>query len=300
MNADHSPVESSSGLLHSIFPPYRPPPRTPFRTAGRLGILEQRGPDGGDLLDHQPRMQDARRPSPEGSASLHAEILTRLRDFIVEGHLPPGARVPERQLCETLAVSRTPLREALKVLAAEGLIELLPNRGARVREFAEKDIREVFEIVAGLEFVAGRLACEAISDEEIATIERMHYDTYTHYMRRELGEYFQLNQKIHEAIVEASRNLILRSALRKLQCADRADSLCGEPSSQAGGARRCANMKPWSTRCAGARAKSLVCSCSSTCGTNARPRASIFERPGHPGRPQSATERHRSSAPPSL
>jgi DNA-binding GntR family transcriptional regulator len=157
-------------------------------------------------------MQDARRASPEGSASLHAEILTRLRDFIVEGHLPPGARVPERQLCETLAVSRTPLREALKVLAAEGLIELLPNRGARVREFAEKDIREVFEIVAGLEFVAGRLACEAISDEEIAAIERMHYDMYTHYMRRELGEYFQLNQKIHEAIVEASQNLILRSA----------------------------------------------------------------------------------------
>jgi len=100
----------------------------------------------------------------------------------------------------------------LKVLAAEGLIELLPNRGARVREFAEKDIREVFEIVAGLEFVAGRLACEAISDEEIAAIERMHYDMYTHYMRRELGEYFQLNQKIHEAIVEPSQNLIPRSA----------------------------------------------------------------------------------------
>src|SRR3954467_4364897 len=150
--------------------------------------------------------------SDRQEASLHGEILLRLRDYVVEGNIPEGGRVPERQLCETLAVSRTPLREALKVLAAEGLIELLPNRGARVREFAEKDIREVFEIVAGLEFVAGRLACEAISDEEITAIERMHYDMYTHYMRRELGEYFQLNQKIHETIVEASRNLILRSA----------------------------------------------------------------------------------------
>jgi DNA-binding GntR family transcriptional regulator len=62
--------------------------------------------------------------------SLHDEILTRLRDYIVEGNIPDGNRVPERQLCEMLKISRTPLREALKVLASEGLVELLPNRGA--------------------------------------------------------------------------------------------------------------------------------------------------------------------------
>ena len=62
--------------------------------------------------------------------SLHDEILTRLRDHIVEGNIPDGGRVPERQLCEMLGISRTPLREALKVLASEGLVELLPNRGA--------------------------------------------------------------------------------------------------------------------------------------------------------------------------
>jgi len=142
-------------------------------------------------------------------ASLHADLLSQLRDFIVEGHLAPGARIPERDLCERFSISRTPLREALKVLAAEGLIELLPNRGARVRQFTEADIRSLFEMISGLDFVAGRLACERISDDGIAAIERMHMEMYGHYLRRELADYFRLNQKIHQAIVDAAGNPIL-------------------------------------------------------------------------------------------
>jgi DNA-binding GntR family transcriptional regulator len=142
-------------------------------------------------------------------ASLHEDILGQLRDFIVEGHLKPGARIPERELCERFGISRTPLREALKVLAAEGLIELLPNRGARVRQFTEGDIRSLFEMISGLDFVAGRLACERISDAGIAEIERMHMEMYGHYLRRELADYFRLNQKIHQAIVDAAGNPIL-------------------------------------------------------------------------------------------
>src|SRR3981081_4045014 len=117
--------------------------------------------------------------------SLHDETLTRLRDHIVEGNIPDGGRVPERRLCEMLRISRTPLREALKVLAAEGLIELLPNRGARVRRLGEDDLRHLFEVMAGLEALAGRLACERISDAGIAEIERIHYEMYTCYIRRE-------------------------------------------------------------------------------------------------------------------
>src|SRR4030081_1323612 len=108
--------------------------------------------------------------------SLHDETLTRLRDHIVEGNIPDGGRVPERQLCEMLGISRTPLREALKVLASEGLVELLPNRGARVRQLSERDLGELFDVMGGLEGLAGRLACENISDAEIAEIERMHYE----------------------------------------------------------------------------------------------------------------------------
>ncbi|QOZ27301.1 GntR family transcriptional regulator [Bradyrhizobium sp. CCBAU 51753] len=145
-------------------------------------------------------------------ASLHGEILLRLRDHVVEGNIPDGARVPERQLCEMLGISRTPLREALKVLAAEGLIELLPNRGARVRQLGQRDIEELFDVMAGLESLAGRLACEVITDEEIIAIERLHYDMYGHYLHRDMHGYFQINQRIHESIVAAARNETLRAA----------------------------------------------------------------------------------------
>jgi DNA-binding GntR family transcriptional regulator len=145
-------------------------------------------------------------------SSLHEEILQGLRRYLVEGGLPDGARIPERLLCETMGVSRTPLREALKVLAAEGLVELLPNRGARVRAFDEKDIRELFEVMGGLEALAGRLACEHITDAEIAAVEKLHYDMYASYMRRDLPAYFELNQKIHQTIVAAARNSVLTSA----------------------------------------------------------------------------------------
>jgi DNA-binding GntR family transcriptional regulator len=147
-----------------------------------------------------------------GEASLHGEILSRLRDYVVEGNIAEGARVPERQLCELFGISRTPLREALKVLAAEGLIDLLPNRGARVRQLSRRDLDELFDLMGGLESLAGRLACENITDDEITEIERLHYEMYGFYLRRDMHNYFLANQRIHEKIVEASRNETLRSA----------------------------------------------------------------------------------------
>jgi len=144
--------------------------------------------------------------------SLHDEILTRLRDYIVEGNIPDGGRVPERQLCEMLEISRTPLREALKVLASEGLVELLPNRGARVRPLSEQDLGELFDVMGGLEGLAGRLACEQITDDEIAEIERLHYEMYGFYLHRDMHGYFLTNQLIHQKIVEASRNATLKGA----------------------------------------------------------------------------------------
>jgi DNA-binding GntR family transcriptional regulator len=144
--------------------------------------------------------------------SLHDETLTRLRDYIVEGSIAEGGRVPERQLCEMLKISRTPLREALKVLASEGLVELLPNRGARVRPLSEQDLGELFDVMGGLEGLAGRLACEHITDAEIAEIERLHYEMYGFYLHRDMHGYFRTNQLIHQKIVEASRNAALKSA----------------------------------------------------------------------------------------
>lgn len=150
------------------------------------------------------------------SLSLHAEVLLRLRDFIVEGHLGVGARIPERQLCDTFGISRTPLREALKVLASEGLVDLLPNRGARVRELDAQELAELFDVMGGLEGVAGRLACERITAAEIAEIEQLHHQMYVFYLDRNMPDYFRCNQEIHAKIVAAARNTTLAAAYASL------------------------------------------------------------------------------------
>ena len=166
-----------------------------------------------DTLDEQgPEPAEAARPA----VSLHEGLLAALRDFIVEGNLADGARVPERALCERFNISRTPLREALKVLAAEGLIELLPNRGARVRELSPEDVRELFDVMGGLEALAGRLACERISEAEFGEIERMHHDMYRFYLRRDMHGYFHCNQAIHQLIVAAAGNATLAATYASL------------------------------------------------------------------------------------
>jgi DNA-binding GntR family transcriptional regulator len=137
--------------------------------------------------------------APRDDVSLHDEILGQLRNYIVEGNIADGARIPERALCDMLKISRTPLREALKVLAAEGLVELLNAH----------DISELFDLMGGLEGLAGRLACEHISADGIEKIEQLHHDMYGFYMRQDMQGYFRVNQLIHRAIVEASGNATL-------------------------------------------------------------------------------------------
>jgi DNA-binding GntR family transcriptional regulator len=163
-----------------------------------------------DLPDGSP---SARLAAPHASAdqSLHGEVLARLRDYLLEGKLAEGARVPERELCELFGVSRTPLREALKVLAAEGLIDLLPNRGARMHALDAAELSELFDVIGGLEALAGRLACERITPEQVAEIEAIHYEMYSHYCRRDLDGYFRCNQLIHRRIVEIAANQTLRA-----------------------------------------------------------------------------------------
>src|SRR5437588_11239303 len=99
--------------------------------------------------------------------NLHDAIVSRVRDMIIEGTLAPGTRVHEGHLGQELGVSRTPLREALKYLASEGLLELSPGRGAVVRKFSPKDVQDSLLVLANLESLAGTLACEYASTEEI-------------------------------------------------------------------------------------------------------------------------------------
>ena len=147
---------------------------------------------------------------------IHEQLLERLRDLIVEGELTGGARIPERLLCERFAVSRTPLREALKALAAEGLVELLPNRGARVVRLTPEAVAETLKVIGALEALAGELACQRLTADELAEIRACHFQMLAHHARRDLLAYFKANQAIHQAIVAASGNAVLQQTYANL------------------------------------------------------------------------------------
>lgn len=142
-------------------------------------------------------------------AALHEQVAHRLRQMLVENRIPPGAKLNERELSEVLQVSRTPLREAIKMLAAEGLVELLPNRGAIAVELSEADVLNTFEVMAGLESQSGELATQRITDAELSEIKAMHFEMMAAYTRRDLSNYYRLNALIHQAINAAAKNPVL-------------------------------------------------------------------------------------------
>jgi DNA-binding GntR family transcriptional regulator len=147
---------------------------------------------------------------------LHEDATERLREMIVQGELAPGAKLVERVLCERLGVSRTPLREAIKRLASEGLVALQPNRGAIVTPLTLEQVRETFEVMGALEALAGRLACRNATDESLAETRALHFEMLACHARGDLAGYFRCNQAIHFAIVAASGNATLVTTYRQL------------------------------------------------------------------------------------
>ena len=148
--------------------------------------------------------------------SLHHELVDRLQTLLLNSELKPGSKVPEKQLCDQFGVSRTPLREALKVLASYGLIRLEPNRGAWVTQVTEEEVEEVFPVLGALESLSGELACKHITDAEIDEVRALHAQMIASYDRRALDTYFSINQKIHRAILMAARNETLTTSCQTL------------------------------------------------------------------------------------
>lgn len=148
--------------------------------------------------------------------SLHHELVGRLQTLIINAGLEPGSKVPEKLLCDQFGVSRTPLREALKVLASDGLVRLEPNRGAWVTRVTVEEVEEVFPVLGALEALSGELACQNITDAEIDTIRDLHAQMIQSYKDRDLDLYFNINQKIHRAILLAARNGTLTSSSQAL------------------------------------------------------------------------------------
>jgi len=149
------------------------------------------------------------RSRPIERRPLHEEVADRLRELITEGELPAGARLNERMLCEQLGVSRTPLREAFKVLSAERLIELQPNRGAVVTVLSEVDVVHLFELMAELEGLSGELAAARRTDAELDEIRALHFEMLAAHARRDLSAYYRLNREVHALINRCARNPVL-------------------------------------------------------------------------------------------
>jgi DNA-binding GntR family transcriptional regulator len=152
------------------------------------------------------------RSSTEGaffSEPLHERAASRLRDMIVDGRLAPGQPISEKDLCNEFGISRTPLREALKIVASEGLIELLPRRGAIVTPIATDQLRHKFEVVRLLEDFAVRLVCERATNAQIEELGVLHNQLIDRFERGSGMDFVEVNDWFHDAIVRASGNLSL-------------------------------------------------------------------------------------------
>ncbi len=145
-------------------------------------------------------------PIPLRGTSLHDGVAARLRSMVFDGELLPGAFIDEKALAAAWQVSRTPLREALKVLAAEGLVELVPHRGCRVIELSDGDADALFPVMALLE---GRCAFEAASkasDDELRTLQRLHDDLERHAAAHDITGYYQANHAFHSFVQGLAAN----------------------------------------------------------------------------------------------
>lgn len=147
---------------------------------------------------------------------LHDEVAERLRALIQSGEMRPREKLNESALAKRFGISRTPLREAIKILSSEGLLELLPNRGAQVACISQQEIENAIEVIAALERVAGELLCQNATDEELAAIEALHEEMAIAYREGDAPRYFELNEKIHKALMASSHNAVLEGVYTSL------------------------------------------------------------------------------------
>jgi DNA-binding GntR family transcriptional regulator len=150
-------------------------------------------------------------------SSLHDEVAGHLRQRIFDGELPPGTFLDEVAIAQAMSISRTPLREALKVLTAEGLLRHEPRRGCFVAEVTEQDLDEIFPVIALLE---GRCAHEAAlhaTDADLRALDELHTRLAKHAKARRINDYYETNFAIHEAIIGLAGNRWLAQVIGDLR-----------------------------------------------------------------------------------
>ena len=167
-----------------------------------------------DLTTQPSEILDNNEFKPIERKSLAERVADELRNLVLLEKLKPGAAIPERETAEGLGISRTPLRESLRILASEGLVVIEPNRPPRVANPSLAEIKDLLQVQGALEALAGALACENADETEIQQIKSMETQ-----MQQASGvnhpedplAFFQLDMNFHEAIVAASGNADLKN-----------------------------------------------------------------------------------------
>lgn len=149
--------------------------------------------------------------------TLHEEIANNLREMIMSGELREGDKIRENELCVMMGISKTPLREALRVLSAEGLIRLIPNRGSYVTTPTFEEIKEMFDVMVVLEGVCARTAVEKMSDQAFSKLESLHEKLEKNFKRRDQKEYIQQNNLYHAFVQELAGNKTLNQIVNGLR-----------------------------------------------------------------------------------
>ncbi|MGI9952558.1 GntR family transcriptional regulator [Moorellaceae bacterium AZ2] len=152
----------------------------------------------------------------ENYKPLREIVFETLREAILSGQLKAGERLMEVQLAEEMGVSRTPVREAIRKLELEGLVVMVPRKGAYVAGISTKDITEVFEIRSALESLAAALACERITEEELEELERLLVQVAECVEKNDLETLIQVDTRFHSVLYRASRNERLAQIINNL------------------------------------------------------------------------------------
>ena len=152
-----------------------------------------------------------------GRQTLHESLLERLRQMIQDGELAPGTRLSEQSLCERFGVSRTPLREALKILAADGYLDWRANRGIHVAEIQAREVVAAFELLGGLERLIGEIVPQRVTADDVQALEVMHADMVRLHAQSDRKAYFRLNQAIHAELARLTRNPVIEDVYGSVQ-----------------------------------------------------------------------------------
>jgi DNA-binding GntR family transcriptional regulator len=149
--------------------------------------------------------------------TLHQEVANQIRGMIRNGILVKGQKIDEKYLCESMGVSRTPVRESLRILNSEGLIDLIPNKGAYISQPPIKEISDMFEVMSVLEGTCARLATKKMTEKNLRKIEALHQKLEKHYRNRDHKAYLDNNNTYHVFIQELSGNKVLNDVINGLR-----------------------------------------------------------------------------------